>query len=89
MYVTSSNLLMQLMTDDYMPNSHRNDFTDEKWHIKIEKKLFMKSISPGSQNKKVSEPGPESRHSALLMLNHYPGNEMEVPHPLRINCSKL
>lgn len=58
MYVTSSNLLMPLMAD-YMPNSHRNDFTDEKWFIKIEKGLFMKSISPGSQDKKVSEPGSE------------------------------
>lgn len=72
-----------------MPNSHRNDSTDEKWYIKIEKALFMKSISPGSQNKQVSEPGPEFRHSVLLTINHYPGHEMAVPHPLRINCSEL
>lgn len=32
--VTSSNLIMELM-DDYMPNSHRNDFTDEKSFIKM------------------------------------------------------
>lgn len=49
----------------------------------------MKSISPGSQNKKTTEPGPESRHSAFFTLNHHPGNEMVVPHPLRINYSKL
>lgn len=85
LYVTSSNLIMELM-DDYMPNSHRNDFTDEKRFIKIYKELWKvphtrkhKNCS-GPQSKTVPKPGSEPRHKGSLLwtttLNSSPKSDI-------------